>query len=64
MKKKTKWQNFIFRLYKSKYISHHSVHDQKFENNTIATVLGKAAMYDKVNIEATVSHVSNIGYHE
>ena len=40
------------------------MHDQKFENNTIATVLGKAAMYDKVNIEATVSHVSNIGYHE
>ena len=40
------------------------MHEQRFENNKIATVLGEAAMYDGVNIEATVSHVSNIGYHD
>ena len=34
----------------------------KIEN--IATVLGEAALYDRFNIEATVSHVSDIDNHE
>ena len=30
----------------------------------IATVLGEAALYDRFNIQATVSHVSDIDNHE
>ena len=29
----TKWQNLNHRLHKSKYINHHTVHDQRFEIN-------------------------------
>ena len=38
--------------------------DQRFGNNKIAAVLGEAALYDRFNIQATVSHVSDIDSHE
>ena len=38
--------------------------DQRFENSKFATLLGEAALYNRFNIQATVSHVSDIDNHE
>ena len=40
------------------------MHDQIFKNNKYCTVLGEASLYDRFNIQATVSHVSGIDNHE
>ena len=57
-----KSRHFNHRLHKSKYISHHTVHDQKFENNKYCCC--EADLYDRSNIQTTVSHVSGIDNHE
>ena len=54
----------VFWLHKSEYISHHTVLDQRFENNKYCNVLGEATLYDRFNIQAIVSHVSGTDNHE